>query len=344
MVNKNLPVRLKTFYGLLIFSFLFCLGCLESENKLVVRSDGSGQLMVSYLVGQELRKELSSPGSGNVALRERVFLTENDLRAQYEGEGVKVEQVIFEEKEEQLRVSYTIAFDTITNFLTTKALAKEDISFYPDKNGNLAFQWDIRRLKQLLKESKSGGDFSLKFTLVLPGKIMESNADQIEKNSLFWNFRADKLFPDILTATCEGKGLIFLSQLPQEGKKVKSMSFVYDPTGKADPFKPFILEAKRSKEIMEKSLQPLQRYELSQLKLVGIIWNIDNPRALIEDAAGKGYIVTRGTFIGKNGGRVADILPGEIIVIEESPDIFGEVTKREIKIKLHIGEEEREVK
>ena len=38
-----------------------------------------------------------------------------------------------------------------------------------------------------------------------------------------------------------------------------------------DPFKPFILEVKRSKEEADKNLQPLQRYELSQLKLVAIV-------------------------------------------------------------------------
>ena len=43
------------------------------------------------------------------------------------------------------------------------------------------------------------------------------------------------------------------------------------------------VEIKRSKEEADKALQPLQRYELSQLKLVAIIWNIDNPRALVED-------------------------------------------------------------
>ncbi|MCX8011616.1 MAG: pilus assembly protein PilP [Desulfobacterota bacterium] len=310
----------------------------------MVRDDGSGQLVVNYFIGEELRNKLSSPLTGNLTLQERIFLTDEEVREQFTGEGIKVEKVVIEEKGNQLRVSYTIDFDNLQSFLATKALVKEDISFYQDKNRNLVFQWDTRRVQQLLKEQKIAGDFSLKFSLVLPGKIMESNADQVEENNLFWIYRAGKLFPEILSATSEGKGLIFLAQLPSEAKRSMSLGFVYDPTGKPDPFKPFIVEAKRSKEMMEKFLQPLQRYELSQLKLVGIIWNIDIPRPLVEDAAGKGYIITRGTFIGKNGGKVADILPGEIIVIEESPDIFGEGTKREVKIKLHTGEEEREVK
>ncbi len=89
--------------------------------------------------------------------------------------------------------------------------------------------------------------------------------------------------PEIVKATCEGKGLTFLDKLLAGPKKPKPSGYIYDPMGKPDPFKPFILEVKRSKEEADKALQPLQRYELSQLKLVAIIWNIANPRALVED-------------------------------------------------------------
>jgi type IV pilus assembly protein PilP len=89
-------------------------------------------------------------------------------------------------------------------------------------------------------------------------------------------------------ATCEGKGLTFLDNLPEGPRKTKASSYIYDPTGKPDPFKPFISEVKRSKEEADKTLQPLQKYEISQLKLVAIIWNIDTPRALVEDSSGRG--------------------------------------------------------
>ncbi|MBW1679253.1 MAG: pilus assembly protein PilP [Deltaproteobacteria bacterium] len=111
--------------------------------------------------------------------------------------------------------------------------------------------------------------------------------------------------------------------------------YIYDPTGKPDPFKPFILETNRPKEIAGKPLHPLQRYDISQLKLVGIICKADNPRALLEDAAGKGYIVVRGSYVGKKDGRISDILENEVIITEKSTNIFGETEIKEIRVKLH---------
>jgi Tfp pilus assembly protein PilP len=54
--------------------------------------------------------------------------------------------------------------------------------------------------------------------------------------------------------------------------------------------------------------------------------------------------ISKGSSIGKNQGKVADILKDEIVVSEESTDIFGETKTRSIRIKLHTGEEERKVK
>jgi Tfp pilus assembly protein PilP len=36
------------------------------------------------------------------------------------------------------------------------------------------------------------------------------------------------------------------------------------------------------------------------------------PRALLEDSSGKGYIISKGSFIGKNQGKVTDILKDEM--------------------------------
>ena len=50
-----------------------------------------------------------------------------------------------------------------------------------------------------------------------------------------------------------------------------------------DPFRPMTLRTKVSKAPRE-NLSPLERYELSQLKLVGIVWDIKEPRAMVEDS------------------------------------------------------------
>ena len=39
--------------------------------------------------------------------------------------------------------------------------------------------------------------FPLEFTLIFPGKILESNADQCEENRLFWCYNQDKVQPKL---------------------------------------------------------------------------------------------------------------------------------------------------
>jgi len=56
-----------------------------------------------------------------------------------------------------------------------------------------------------------------------------------------------------------------------------------------DPFRPFIKLTKETPN--SENLLPIQRLKLSEIKLTGIIWNTQNPLALIEDPAVKGMSI-----------------------------------------------------
>jgi type IV pilus assembly protein PilP len=100
-----------------------------------------------------------------------------------------------------------------------------------------------------------------------------------------------------------------------------------------DPFRPFTLNL-RSAARRRDNLSPLERYELGQLKLVGIIWNIKNPTALVEDTSGLGYTVRVGTPIGANDGKVKTIRPDALLIEEEYIDLYGAKKKREVSMRL----------
>jgi len=112
-------------------------------------------------------------------------------------------------------------------------------------------------------------------------------------------------------------------------------AFSYNPEGKVDPFKPFIQIASAGKSLKGVPKTPLQEYDLSQLKLTAIIWmGGDESRALVEDSAGKGFTLRKGTYIGSRGGRVKAIHMDRVI-IEEPLRTYGEQTKtREIVMKM----------
>ena len=122
---------------------------------------------------------------------------------------------------------------------------------------------------------------------------------------------------------------------PAEARAPKPAGVVfYNPEGKRDPFVPFLRVEPRTARAMMENVSPLQRYELGELKFVGVIWRAKGAHALVEDAEGKGYTVTVGTKIGRGGGIVTRISDGEILVKEEFRDYTGTKVVRESSMKL----------
>lgn len=109
---------------------------------------------------------------------------------------------------------------------------------------------------------------------------------------------------------------------------------LYNPAGKRDPFVPFIRVVAKTVRGDLFSLPPLQRYDLGELKFVGVIWGAGLRKALVEDAEGKGYTVGMGTKIGSSGGVVTRITEEEIIVRETFRDYTGGKVERESTLKL----------
>jgi type IV pilus assembly protein PilP len=120
-------------------------------------------------------------------------------------------------------------------------------------------------------------------------------------------------------------------------------TYHYNPTGKADPFKPFIDVELAKKKTVEQSrllsLNPLQRQTVEQFRLVGIIGDNKGRRAMVQDSAGKFYSLLPGAYIGLNNGRISKILADRIIVDEKIRTEEGKIESRKIIFKLHQGEE-----
>ena len=109
----------------------------------------------------------------------------------------------------------------------------------------------------------------------------------------------------------------------------------YSSVGKRDPFRPLSLKPKASQRARE-NLSPLERYELGQLKLVAIVWDIKEPKAMVEDGTGLGYVVKIGTLIGPNEGKVKAIKPTEVVIEEQVTDFYGARKSQEVSMKLPV--------
>lgn len=105
--------------------------------------------------------------------------------------------------------------------------------------------------------------------------------------------------------------------------------FEYDPIGKRDPFKPFIkvvkpvdvTSPKTTKVVNKQKIEvivtdPLLKYPLDSYRVLGILTNTSNPRALIE-VDGKTYILYRNMKLGRSNGVIREIREGELVVSEQ---------------------------
>lgn len=116
-------------------------------------------------------------------------------------------------------------------------------------------------------------------------------------------------------------------------------AFIYDPTGKRDPFDPNlgttapeqVLSIDEPDEPVavksSRSLEPLEGFDLAQIRVEAVIWDTKNPRAMVRDPQGGIHYIKVKSRIGKKDGFVVAIREGEVVVVEYAPDSNGQYIK-----------------
>jgi len=92
--------------------------------------------------------------------------------------------------------------------------------------------------------------------------------------------------------------------------------YSYNPLAKRDPFRSLVEEVRPSVAESSACTEPLCQWDLGQLTLVGVVTGEANPLAMVEDPAGRGHLLRRSTRIGKQGGKVTQILRDTVTVTE----------------------------
>lgn len=102
--------------------------------------------------------------------------------------------------------------------------------------------------------------------------------------------------------------------------------YLYDPKGRRDPFRPLGDSSNlgdAAGDVVSIDL-PLQQFDLDQLQLLGVIWRVNNPKAMIKDPNERVYVVSKDERVGRNNGYVAVIRESEVVIVE-APVTNGEV-------------------
>lgn len=109
--------------------------------------------------------------------------------------------------------------------------------------------------------------------------------------------------------------------------------YVYNPTGTRDPFSN-PLSALVDVGETGIPLTPLQRFDLNQLRLIGVIIGKGEPRAMVIAPDEKSFILRKGVKVGKNNGVVVGISTDSVSVREDYIDYTGDKQTRIEEIRL----------
>ena len=129
-----------------------------------------------------------------------------------------------------------------------------------------------------------------------------------------------------------------ISQPTVTAKEEKpQLAYTYNPLGRRDPFAPLIVKQETTSKLGDRP--PLERYNLYEFKLMGVMWGGFGYNAMMEGPDGKGYFIRVGTVIGPNKGVVKKITQSSVIVEEKYKSISGTPERKETVIELRKKQE-----
>jgi len=110
-----------------------------------------------------------------------------------------------------------------------------------------------------------------------------------------------------------------------------------------DPFASYLARVANSRRaaVLEKQKilanrerDPLEAFDLDVLRLVAVFSMGGERVAMIEDATKKGYIVRKGSYLGKNNGKIDKIDDKSIFLTEQILNPAGEIVSHQVTLTM----------
>jgi type IV pilus assembly protein PilP len=125
---------------------------------------------------------------------------------------------------------------------------------------------------------------------------------------------------------------------PEPAAPVSTVDYAYVPLGKRDPFRSPALDQGASGVDKNEDVvcnEPLCQVDVDDLVVVAVVTGDANPLAMVEDRAGVGYIVRRNSKIGRQGGKVTQVLRDCVVVTSfiTGPDGKGQPNKASLCVR-----------
>lgn len=146
-----------------------------------------------------------------------------------------------------------------------------------------------------------------------------------------------KIIPVVAMLILSSSGL---AQIPNANvmntPSMDGPQYIYDPTGKKDPFKPFRAPRIRGDNRPSAPVDPLMQVEVTSLQLVAVMWNTARPRAVVKDPTGKIFTIFKNNKVGRNEGVVVDIREGEVVIVEKFDDGLGNIVREPRVLEMKV--------
>jgi len=114
--------------------------------------------------------------------------------------------------------------------------------------------------------------------------------------------------------------------------------FRYEPNGRRDPFRSYEWDFMKRELADASAAGPLEQFDLNQLSVVGIVWNVGRARALVTDPSGMAYVVAQGARMGKNDGTVLRIDDNLMVVRERYVDLYGNESTQDVEMRIRASD------
>lgn len=229
-------------------ALMLAAGCVQIEQELTLRADGSGTVRVAYaapeteqtMMQQAAREMLKHTMALGGTTRLPQDMTDAEIKKQFEGfakHGVKLEQLTSERKPGRLIRRGVISFKNLEG-LSRALLPERTLALTRDARGNYQLSQQAggghtlaSRLgtvaaddsNPLVAELFKG--FRATVRITTPGRILDGNAAQTEGNTAQWRFDFDqdaqavaKLLQRAMRLTFEGRGLTLTPFIHRAGE------------------------------------------------------------------------------------------------------------------------------
>lgn len=119
-------------------------------------------------------------------------------------------------------------------------------------------------------------------------------------------------------------------EISKDVEKITQTIYRYDSENLRDPFLPLIVK----RQVGQKTISPLESYDIEELKLTGIVFDRKGSFALIQTPDGKFHVAKEKEKIGISGGIITKI-GKDFIEIKESQAHGGFAPKtKQLKLRL----------